>query len=76
MVADRNLLFGILALHAGLVSRDQLIDAMSTWTSRKESALVDILRAATRANAAWRCADCLGASWRCATPWGLLTHGP
>jgi hypothetical protein len=30
--ADRNLLFGILALQAGLIGKDALISAMSAWT--------------------------------------------
>jgi eukaryotic-like serine/threonine-protein kinase len=34
---DRNLLFGILALHNGFISRDALIRAMSAWVAEKET---------------------------------------
>jgi hypothetical protein len=44
MSADRNLLFGMLALHNGIISRDQLINAMTLWMSRKQTPLGDILR--------------------------------
>ncbi|MFO0844037.1 MAG: serine/threonine-protein kinase [Gemmataceae bacterium] len=44
MSADRNLLFGMLALHNGLVSRDQLLEAMTAWMAQKETPLGDILR--------------------------------
>jgi hypothetical protein len=43
MSADRNLLFGMLALHNGLVTREQLINAMTAWLSRKETPLGDLL---------------------------------
>jgi serine/threonine-protein kinase len=41
--ADRNLLFGILAVHNGFVSRDALIRAMSAWLAEKETPLGQIL---------------------------------
>ena len=33
--ADRNLLFGILAVQLDFVSRDALIDAMNAWLLKK-----------------------------------------
>jgi tetratricopeptide (TPR) repeat protein len=42
--ADRNLLFGILALQADLISRDALIGAMSAWAVNKATPLGQILR--------------------------------
>jgi serine/threonine protein kinase/tetratricopeptide (TPR) repeat protein len=41
--ADRNLLFGILALHNGFITRDALIRAMSVWVAEKENSLGAIL---------------------------------
>jgi serine/threonine-protein kinase len=41
--SDRNLLFGILALQADLISRDALISAMSAWTLAKSRPLGEIL---------------------------------
>jgi serine/threonine-protein kinase len=41
--ADRNLLFGILALQANLISRDALISAMNTWAVQKATPLGQIL---------------------------------
>ncbi len=43
--ADRNLLFGILALQMDFVSRDQLVAAMSAWVLDKARPLSDILAA-------------------------------
>jgi tetratricopeptide (TPR) repeat protein len=40
---DRNLLFGILALQADLISHDSLISAMSTWAVNKDTPLGQIL---------------------------------
>jgi len=40
---DRNLLFGILALHNGFISRDALIRAMSAWVTEKETPLGQVL---------------------------------
>src|SRR5262245_11058503 len=44
MSADRNLLFGVLALHNGLVTRDQLIDAMNAWRLARHTPLGEVLR--------------------------------
>jgi serine/threonine-protein kinase len=44
MPADRDLLFGILALQLDLVSREQLVMAMRAWAPRKGDALADVLR--------------------------------
>jgi hypothetical protein len=41
--ADRNLLFGLLALQMDFVSRDQLIDAMNAWMLEKDRTLGEIL---------------------------------
>jgi serine/threonine protein kinase len=41
--ADRNLLFGILALQLDFISRDQLVAAMHAWVLEKHKALGDIL---------------------------------
>jgi serine/threonine-protein kinase len=45
MSADRNLLFGMLALHAGLVTREQLLEAFNAWMLDKEVSLGEILQA-------------------------------
>jgi serine/threonine-protein kinase len=42
--ADRNLLFGILAVQNEFVSRDQLVEAMNAWVLTKQRPLGDILR--------------------------------
>ncbi len=42
--ADRNLIFGLLALQMDFVSREQLLDAMNAWMLRKTRTLGDILR--------------------------------
>src|SRR5262245_10274111 len=42
--ADRNLLFGILALQMDFITRDQLIDAMHAWVLDKARPLALILR--------------------------------
>src|SRR5438552_1894426 len=42
--ADRNLLFGILAVQLDFVSRDALIAAMNAWLLDKSKPLGDILR--------------------------------
>src|SRR5438874_2879814 len=44
MSADRNLLFGILAVQMEFVSGDQLIAAMNAWVLNKSKRLGDILR--------------------------------
>src|SRR5262245_60718791 len=42
--ADRNLLFGILALQMDFVSRDQLVTAMNAWVLDKAKPLGQILQ--------------------------------
>ena len=44
MTADRNLLFGILALQIDFVGRDPLVAAMNAWVLAKHRPLGDILR--------------------------------
>ena len=44
MNADRNLLFGVLALQLDFIDRDQLIAAMQAWTLEKSRSLEDILK--------------------------------
>jgi hypothetical protein len=41
--ADRNLLFGILAVQMDFISRDALIQACTTWVLNKEKPLEQIL---------------------------------
>jgi len=41
--ADRNLLFGILALQMDFISRDQLVAAMNAWVLEKAKPLGQIL---------------------------------
>jgi len=43
MDADRNLLFGVLALQADLIDAAQFIEACLLWTTRKEESLADLL---------------------------------
>ena len=43
--ADRNLLFGILALQMDFIGRDDLVAAMSAWVLDKAKSLGEILRA-------------------------------
>jgi eukaryotic-like serine/threonine-protein kinase len=43
-LADRNLLFGVLAVQMGFVSRDQLVAAMAAWARDKSRPVGDILR--------------------------------
>jgi len=45
--ADRNLLFGVLALKLDLIDRDQLVAAMNEWATDKSKSLGDILVART-----------------------------
>ena len=42
--ADRNLLFGILALQMDFISRDQLVRAMNAWVLDKKKPLAALLR--------------------------------
>src|SRR5215467_2941688 len=41
--ADRNLIFGLLALQMDFVSREQLLDAMHAWMLDKHAPLGDVL---------------------------------
>src|SRR5260370_37603013 len=43
MDTDRNLLFGVLALQAGLIDSPQFIEACLLWTGRKDVPLADLL---------------------------------
>src|SRR4030095_1088448 len=43
MNADRNLLFGVLALQADVLDADQFIKVCTLWTTRKQTALADLL---------------------------------
>ncbi len=43
MDTDRNLLFGVLALQAGLIDAPQFIEACLLWTTRKKEYLGDLL---------------------------------
>ncbi len=43
MNADRNLLFGVLALQADILSPEQFINACTLWTTRKRMYLADLL---------------------------------
>src|SRR5687767_14236177 len=43
MDADRNLLFGVLALQADVIDADQFIKICALWTTRKQVALGDLL---------------------------------
>jgi hypothetical protein len=45
MDTDRNLLFGVLALQAGLVEATQFIEACLLWTTRKHERIADVLLA-------------------------------
>ena len=40
---DRNLLFGVLALEAGLIDSRQFIDACMLWTTRHNASLAEVL---------------------------------
>src|SRR5438045_7736123 len=42
-LADRNLIFGLLALQMDFVSREQLLDAMHAWMLDKHTPLADVL---------------------------------
>ncbi len=43
MDADRNLLFGVLALQAELIDAEQFSKACLVWSTRKEMPLADVL---------------------------------
>ena len=44
-VADRNLLFGLLALQTGLIDQGQLVNAFRAWTRDQTRAMADHLAA-------------------------------
>jgi len=56
MAADRQLLFGLLALQTGLIRQSQLLAAFQAWTSDKSRPLADHLIALGHLNAAQRAA--------------------
>jgi hypothetical protein len=43
MDADRNLLFGIIALRADLIDSQQFVEICTLWATRKHTALADLL---------------------------------
>src|SRR5262245_5884402 len=43
MSADRNLLFGLLALQMDLLTRDQLLDGFAAWMMEKETPVGQVL---------------------------------
>ena len=43
MDADRNLLFGVLALQADLIDSAQFAEACTSWSSRKDTPLAGLL---------------------------------
>jgi hypothetical protein len=56
LAADRNLLFGLLALQNGLIDQIQLVAAFQAWTGDKARPLVDHLVALGHLNPAQRAA--------------------
>src|SRR5262245_38626749 len=56
LVADRNLLLGLLALQNGLINQGQLVAAFQAWTLEKARALADHLISLGHLNAAERAA--------------------
>src|SRR5215468_10885182 len=56
MAADRNLLFGLLALQNGLIQQAQLVSAFHAWTCDKARLLADHLVALGHLNEAQRAA--------------------
>src|SRR5262245_49175815 len=56
VAADRNLLFGLLALQNGLINQVQLVAAFQAWTLDKARALADHLIALGHLNDAQRSA--------------------
>src|SRR5262249_33388412 len=40
---DHNLLFGVLALQADIITSDQFVEACTTWAARKGAPLADVL---------------------------------
>src|SRR5262245_32616887 len=60
MDTDRNLLFGVLAIQADLITPDQFVQACTLWTTRKDTSLGDLLIAQGWLTPADRAAvDCL-----------------
>jgi len=43
MGAERNLLFGVVALQAGLITSDDFVKACAIWATRKGTTLGDVL---------------------------------
>jgi hypothetical protein len=43
MDTDRNLLFAVLALQAGLIDRDRFVQVCALWATRKDIAIADLL---------------------------------
>ena len=43
LIADRNLLFGVLALQADLIDSTQFVEACATWAVRKTVPLGELL---------------------------------
>jgi eukaryotic-like serine/threonine-protein kinase len=43
METDRNLLFGVLALQAGLIDAGQFVEACTLWATRKHTPLAEVL---------------------------------
>jgi eukaryotic-like serine/threonine-protein kinase len=43
MDTDRSLLFGVVALRAGLIGRDQFVEACALWAARRDASLADLL---------------------------------
>src|SRR5271154_5962993 len=43
LAADHNLLFGVLALHLDLITREQFVEACSLWVARKDVPLAYLL---------------------------------
>jgi hypothetical protein len=56
LAADRNLLFGLLALQNGLLDQVQLVAAFQAWTRDKARALADHLIALGHLNPSQRAA--------------------
>ena len=43
MDTDRNLLFGVLAMQADVITPEQFVEACAVWASRKDTALENLL---------------------------------
>ncbi len=66
MDTDRTLLFGVVALRTGLISRDQFIEACTLWAGRRDATLADLLieRGSIRPGDASRIDDLVGRELR------------